>query len=220
MCIPRGYQRCLFLFACIRGFFLRSDELSRLRWSDISFFQDHIKLYVSKSRTDQLGEGCTLVIASTGTLTCPCPMLLRYAALANRNLDSLEFVFQNLSFSTSKGYSLRSGTSLSHTRAREIVLAKFRAIGVDTSRIVLHSLRIGGASAAFDSGVPDHVIKNHGRWKSDCAKELHCRESLRRQLLAASRIGLLSYAHSLSFFVFLDTAGRVLPISLCLLSFC
>ena len=170
--------------------FLRFDELSRLRWSDISFFQDHIELYVSKSKTDQLGKECTLVIASTGTPTFPCAMLLRYAALAKRNLDSLEFVFQNLSFSTSKGYSPRSGTSLSYTRAREVVLAKFRAIGVDTSRIGLHSLKIGGASAAFDSGVPDHVIKNHGRWKSDSAKELCCRENLRRQLLATSLIGL------------------------------
>ena len=63
--------------------------------------------------------------------------------------------------------------SLSYTRAREVVLAKFRAIGVDTSRIGLHSLRLGGALAALHSGVPDHVIKNHGRWKSDSAKELY-----------------------------------------------
>ena len=169
--------------------FLRFDELSRLRWSDISFFQDHIELYVSKSKVDQLDKGC-LVIASTGTPACPCAMLLRYAALARRNLDSVEFVFQNLSFSSSKGYSLRSSTSLSYTRAREVVLAKFRAIGVDTSGIGLLSLRIGGASAALDSGVPDHVFKNHGRWKSDSAKDLYCRENLRRQLLATSRIGL------------------------------
>ena len=177
---------CLLAFAG----FLRFDELSSLRWSDISFFQDHIELYVSRSKVDQLGKGCTLVIASTGTPACPCAMLLRYAALARRNLDSVEFVFQNLSFSSSKGYSLRSGTSLSYTRAREVVLAKFRAIGVDTSGIGLHSLRIGGASAALNSGVPDHVIKNHGRWKSDSAKDLYCRENLRRQLLATSRIGL------------------------------
>ena len=36
-------------------------------------------------------------------------------------------------------------------------MAKFRAIGIDTSGIGLHSLRIGGASAALNSGVPDHV---------------------------------------------------------------
>lgn len=45
---------CLLAFAG----FLRFDELSRLRWSDISFFQDHIELYVSKSKVDQLGKGC------------------------------------------------------------------------------------------------------------------------------------------------------------------
>ena len=81
-------------------------------------------------KTDQLGERCTLVIARTGFPTCPYAMLLRYAALAKRNLDSLEFVFQNLSLSTSKCYSLRSQTSLSYTRARQVVLAMFRAISV------------------------------------------------------------------------------------------
>ena len=105
-------------------------------------------------------------------------------------LIRLSLSFKTLVFSSSKGYSLRSGTSLSYTRAREVVLAKFRAIGVDTSGIGLHSLRIGGASAALNSGVPNHVIKNHGRWKSDSGKELYCRENLRRQLLATSRIGL------------------------------
>ena len=113
----------------------------------------------------------------------------------------LSLFFKTLVFSSSKGYSLRSGTSLSYTRAREVVLAKFRAIGVDTSGIGLHSLRIGGASAALNSGVPDHVIKNHGRCKSDSAKDLYCRENLRRQLLATSRIGLrVTRARSRSLF--------------------
>ena len=71
----------VFVFLAFAGF-LRFDELSRLRWSDISFFQDRIALYVYKSKTDQLGKGCTLVIASAGTPTCSCAMLLRYAALA------------------------------------------------------------------------------------------------------------------------------------------
>ena len=57
---------CLLAFAG----FLRFDELSRLSRSDTSSFQDHIALYFSKSKPDQLGKGCTLVIASTGTPTC------------------------------------------------------------------------------------------------------------------------------------------------------
>ena len=131
------------------------------------------------------------MIARTGSPTCPCAKLLRYAALAKRNLESLEFVFKNLSLSTSKRYSLRSRTSLSYAMAREVVLAMFRAVSVDTSRIGLHSLRIAGASSlALNSGVPNHAIKNHGRWKPDFAKEFYCRENLRRQFLATSCVGL------------------------------
>ena len=176
---------CLLAFAG----FLRFDELSRLRWSDISFFQDHIELYVSKSKVDQLGEGCTLVIASTGTPHAPalcCSVMPLWLGVI---LIRLSLFFKTLVFPLLRVIPF-SGTSLSYTRAREVVLAKFRAIGVDTSGIGLHSLRIGGALAALNSGVPDHVIKNHGRWKSDSAKDLYCRENLRRQLLATSRIGL------------------------------
>lgn len=51
-------------------------------------------------------------------------------------------------------------------------------------------------------------------------RELHCRESLRIKTAScyfAHRS--LSYAHLPSFFVFRDTTGRVLPISLCLVFF-
>lgn len=172
-----------------------------------------IAFYVSKSKTDQLGKG----YARTCTPTCPCALLPCHAALAQRNQDSLKFVFQNLSFFTSKGFSLRSIISSSYTMAREVVLDKFRAIDVDTSRMGLYSLRISGASAALKSGVNHHVIQKYGRWKSDSAKKLYCCESLRWQLLATSRIGLwVMWTHSRS--VFLGPT-RIFPISLYLLFF-
>lgn len=31
-----------------------------------------------------------------------------------------------------------------------------------------HSLRSGGATALFDAGAEDNLIKQQGRWKSDC----------------------------------------------------
>lgn len=38
----------------------------------------------------------------------------------------------------------------------------------DNINLNTHSFRIGGASAAASSGVPDSIIKILGRWSSDC----------------------------------------------------
>ena len=40
------------------------------------------------------------------------------------------------------------------------------AVGLDPAVISTHSLRITGASALANRGVPDHVIRSVGRWKS------------------------------------------------------
>ena len=148
---------CLVAFAG----FLRYDELSRLKWTDISMFDDHMSVFIGKSKTDQLGKGCIRVIAKTGNPSCPCAMLIRYANMAHREFTSDEFIFQRLGYSKIHGYSLRPGKSLSYSRTREVVLSKFQAIGVNPAFVGIHSLRIGGASAAINNGIPEHVIKKN-----------------------------------------------------------
>ena len=65
---------------------------------------------------------------------------------------------------------------ISYTRARDIVKEAFKDI-TDVSKISLHSLRSGGASAAANAGIPDRLFKRHGRWASENAKD--CNEGLR-----------------------------------------
>ena len=69
-------------------------------------------------------------------------------------------------------------------------IEKFKAIGLDTKLCDLHSLRIGGASAATNNDLPDRVIKKHGRWKSEKAKDTYCREDIQHQLLVTLNIGI------------------------------
>ena len=54
----------------------------------------------------------------------------------------------------------------------------------------LHSLRIGGATAAANNDLPDRVIKKHGRWKSENAKDIYCREDIQHQLSVTLNTGL------------------------------
>ena len=46
------------------------------------------------------------------------------------------------------------------------------------NRFGLHSLRAGGASAAADSGIPDRLLKRHGRWLSDRAKDGYIKDNI------------------------------------------
>ena len=115
------------------------------------------------------------MVARTGNPTCPFDMLRRYATLSRDNISSTQFVFRSVYKSKAGGYLLRDGSKLSYARARELFIQKFRAIGHDTNLYGLHSLRIGGASAAA---------------KSDKAKDTYCREDIQHQLLVTLNIGI------------------------------
>ena len=66
-------------------------------------------------------------------------MLLRYANLAKEDITSREFVFTSLEFNRMKGNFLQPATKLSCTRARKVILLKLKAIGLDNSKLGLHS---------------------------------------------------------------------------------
>ena len=174
--LPDIRDVCLCLLAYAG--FLRFDEVSRLRWCDITPSECYFSISINSSKTDQIGKGSVRLISKTASPTCPCAMLSRYAVLADRDFSSKEYLFQNISHSKSRGYSLRAGSQLLYTRAREVILGKFKAIGVPAGSIGLHSLRIGGASAAVNNGVLENIIKFHGRWKSDSSKDFNCRSIL------------------------------------------
>ena len=48
---------------------------------------------------------------------------------------------------------------------------KQTAIGIDSSLFGLHSFRLGDASAAANSGMPDRLFKRQSRWSSEIAKD-------------------------------------------------
>ena len=54
------------------------------------------------------------------------------------------------------------------------------------SKIGVHSLRSGGATAAANAGIPDRFFKRHGRWLSESAKDGYVKDST-SSLLSVSR---------------------------------
>jgi hypothetical protein len=79
--------------------------------------------------------------------------------------------------------------STSYDRLRQRMRDMCAAAGV-TKHITLHSMRIGGITAAAEKGVPDRLLMKHGRWVSEYVKNHYIRESLQNMLLVSQSLGL------------------------------
>ena len=171
---------CLLAFAA----FLRFDELSKLRCCDIEISEASMTVHITSSKTDQYRQGKSVLIARTGSPTCPVAMLEKYFSMADLSHASPLPLFRGI-VHTKKGERLRAAGSLSYTHMREIFLAKWKELGFDTVQLGLHSLRAGGASAAANAGVGDRLFKRHGRWRSESAKDGYIKDS-KEALLSVS----------------------------------
>ena len=179
---------------CLIGYagFLRFSEIVNIKRSDIQFFDSHLSLFVSKSKTDVYKDGSSVYISRTFLPTCPVAALERYLSLAKIKNSSDEFIFRNISFmKKDNSYKLRSlNRPLCYTRAREILLSALESLGLNKKLFGLHSLRSGGATAAADAGINDRVFKKHGRWKSETAKDGYVRENLIQKLSVSKHLGI------------------------------
>ena len=80
---------------------------------------------------------------------------------------------------------------LSYTRTREIVLDALKPLVPNISSYGIHSLRSGGASAAFNAQVPPILISKQGRWKSEKARDTYLKADTTTSLLASKSVGIL-----------------------------
>jgi len=62
--------------------FLRFDELSNLKESDVQILEEHMELFIESSKADQYRDGAWVVMARTPSKLCPVAMMERYQNLA------------------------------------------------------------------------------------------------------------------------------------------
>ena len=149
-----------------------------------------MKVTIVSSKTDQSRQGHEILVARTGSLTCPVAMLQRYFTMAELDTKSKQHLFRPLC-STKRGEKLRPSGSLSYTRIQELVLGKLKELGYDSNRFGLHSFRAGGAtSAANCPGLPERLFKRHGRWHSKRAKDGYIKDSHSNRLRVSKSLGL------------------------------
>ena len=113
---------------------------------------------IESSKMDQLREGAEVVMARTGTRTCPIAVLEQYVRIAD--IDPLSNARLFCAIVKSKnGERLRKGRGISYSQVRELLLEKLRYLGYESSLFGVHSFRAGRATTAANSGVPDVVLE-------------------------------------------------------------
>ena len=115
------------------GGFLRCDEL---RCNDIVFNEQGMVVKIVSSKTDQFREGASLVIACTGTTTCPVGMMERYYNMAGLVPASPEKLFRVI-VCTKTGERLRDSGVLS---LQEMLSDRIQGLGMDPKQFGMHSL--------------------------------------------------------------------------------
>ena len=169
--------------------FLRFDELVHIRAADVKFNDEFMTISIPKSKTDQLRKGDEVIVAKTSSKLCPVSILQKCMAYARIRPEDTCLIFWPV-VKTKHGEKLRESGSLSYTRLRKCFKEKLESLGFLAESYGLHSLMVGGATAAANGGVPDRLFKRHGRWKSDFAKDGYVKDSLHARLSVSSNLGL------------------------------
>ena len=130
-----------------------------------------------------------MLIARTGTQTCPVAMLERYMTRASIDPKSKLSLFRAI-IKTKDREMLRSAGSLSYGRVSELFKLKLSELGYPAAKYGLHSLCAGGATAAVNARVPDRLFKRHGRWKSEITKDGYVNDSVQTRLSVSKQLGL------------------------------
>jgi len=89
----------LLLFILPSSSFLRSFELCVVRSRDVQFNEGYLTISIEKSKTDQLREGRSVVIAGSSSTTCMCSLLKLYMRKAQFPENSDEYLFRAISAS-------------------------------------------------------------------------------------------------------------------------
>lgn len=178
---------CMILIA-FTGF-LRYNELSLIKCSNVTIEEDFVKIVIEKSKTDQYRNGNEIYIAKGQTEACPHAMLLKYIELSKTELKSDMYLFRPI-FKTKKMTGLiHKNKPLSYTRARETIISRIKMVAPNLN-IGLHSMRSGGATEVAKHDVNERCIKRHGRWKQDISKDRYIVDSVEKRLQVTKSMNL------------------------------
>jgi site-specific recombinase XerD len=115
------------------------------------------QLLLRKSKTDQVGQGATIMFFANGTPSCPyLAVIISYLSVFRVNAHPSSPLFVLSDGSTEPKRSWIVNKLKDHVRE----------LRLDPELFSGHSFRRGGATALAAAGVEDHIIQHMGRWSS------------------------------------------------------
>jgi hypothetical protein len=151
-----------------------------LKRSDVVIDPRFIRLQIPQSKTNKCNyDEFVYIYNAEGTFSA-YGILLQYMLDTSHRAASLPLFMMDASASRPQIFVTRGiiNACLKHQGT---------AVGMDVTCLSSHSLRIGGATALSDAGVPDRDIQFAGRWRSDTFLR-YIRVSLRRLASIASAL--------------------------------
>lgn len=146
---------------------MRRSELVALNLSDLEFSERGLAVTIRRSKTDQDGQGRTIVIPFASDL-CPVDAVQDWIRRTPQNLRSPETPLFWAVGNGGKRYWFpnKPGDRLSDRMVTIIVKRYARLAGLPVEKCSAHSLRRGLATEAGARGVPERVIARHTRHAS------------------------------------------------------
>ena len=181
--LERVRLRAIFLLA-FWGLF-RASELCKdpknsmfLRRRDVAIYNTneghkYIKLKLRKTKTTQY-KPTSVYIYANNTKYCAVAAVAKFIKLTKTQTRSSHFFSLGTLVMSSKYFNL-------------LIKSLASRLQLNPKFYSSHCLRAGGATAATNSGVPPHVIKQMGRWSSNCF-ELYIRKPKEALLKAQQSI--------------------------------
>ena len=126
---------------------------------DIKFTTSGAVLHIRWTKMLQHREGILLIPLPSipGSVLCPMSAIAHFLALAPAPPSAPLFCLPEAS----------SYSPITFSMFTSCLKRLISSIGLEPANYSPHSFRRGGATFAFQSGVPEHLIKLHSDWRSD-----------------------------------------------------
>lgn len=172
--------------------FLRYDEFRNILIGHLEYLSNHLCVFVPRAKNDVYREGNKVYIKRLFSRYCPVALLERYILMAKVDLNSNLPLFRPLRLLKSSITYKLYGSKLSYTRCGEVFKSCLKDLGLDYKLYGLLSLRSGGATSVVSNStsLSERLLKLHGRWKSDCAKDMYVLEDVSECLEITDNLGL------------------------------
>ena len=170
--------------------FCRRSELLGMKYEQLHFGNDGIKVLIPFSKTDQTGEGRMIFLPATNDNYCPVKSLNNWLEVAR--IDNGALFYKINKSNTIEKYTMnQKNQKVSLNDASFVLILKKRAGSAgleDCDKISGHSLRIGSITQARMNGVPTHEIMAQSGHKTTQMIDRYTKLSNIRETSAAKKI--------------------------------